>query len=149
MKPTYEETFDPLTIRGIELCGEYFTDCNLLVDIIAQDMKAYEELERERNELAAQVWRLRECATPAIKLMRATGELSGWHEKADLIESVISETQPTALAALKARWQADILAEISLQVSASKPVATPIQIATAIMKESNKIRNSAQEAGDE
>lgn len=50
-------------------------------------------------------------------------------------------------AALKAQWQADILAEISLQVSASKPVATPIQIATAIMKESNNIRNSAQEAG--
>jgi len=52
-------------------------------------------------------------------------------------------------AALKAKWQADILAEISLQVSASKPVATPIQIATAIMKESNNIRNSAKVAGDE
>ena len=50
---------------------------------------------------------------------------------------------------LKAQWQADILAEISLQVSASKPEATPIQIATAIMKESNKIRNSTKEAGDE
>src|SRR5690606_24275763 len=55
-------------------------------------------------------------------------------------ESVIVEPEFTS--ELKAQWQADILAETSLQVSASKPVATPIQIATAIMKESNKIRNS-------
>lgn len=72
----------------------------------------YEELEQERNKLAAQVERLRECTTPAIKLMRATGELSGWHEKADLIESVISETKPTILASLKAQWQAEAVESI-------------------------------------
>lgn len=72
----------------------------------------YEELEQERNELVAQVERLRECTTPAIKLMRATGELSGWHEKADLIESVISETKPTVLASLKAQWQAEAVESI-------------------------------------
>ena len=51
-------------------------------------------------------------------------------------------------AQVKAQWQADILAEISLQVSASKPVATPIQIATAILAESKRIRQRAKEAGD-
>lgn len=57
MEPT-NNTFDPLTARGIKLQGEYFADCNLLVDIIAKDTEAYKELERERNELVAQVDRL-------------------------------------------------------------------------------------------
>lgn len=58
MNKTKNETFDPLTARGIKLTGDYFADCNLLADIIAKDMKAYKQLEQERNELAAHFERL-------------------------------------------------------------------------------------------
>ena len=34
---------DPLIMRGIKLSGDYFIDCNLLVDIILEDMKTKAE----------------------------------------------------------------------------------------------------------
>ena len=50
--------FDPLAARKITLSGNYFADCDLLANVIAKDMAAYEQLEQERNELAAQVEQL-------------------------------------------------------------------------------------------
>jgi len=46
------------------------------------------------NEIARlelELEHLRELAKPAIRLMRATGEFSGWHEKADELEAVINQ----------------------------------------------------------
>jgi len=51
-------------------------------------------------------------------------------------------------AALKAQHQADILASTSIQIAAGKPEATSIQIATALLEESKRIRQRAQEDGD-
>lgn len=95
------------------------------------------ELMKARNELAAQVERL----------LNYIERCSPWNTNPEKCERrlVLSETPPASLAALKAQWQAEILAEISLQVSASKPEATPMQIATAILAESKRIRQRAQE----
>src|SRR5690606_10465284 len=113
--------------------------------------KESRQMESERNELAAKVERLRKLImdkTAQSVFSRAPGIPSccrgmeiTWP---DDVVAVLLQTPPAALAALKAQWQADILAEISLQVSASKPVATPIQIATAILTESKRIRQREQ-----
>ena len=138
---------------------------------ILQMVERIDRLTQERNELAAQVERLRECAAAPIKLMRSTGELSGWHETADRIESVISETQPAALAALKAEWQADKRRMDWLEhqyVSVRKPARygsfhafdanvgdemewgnKPSNIRQLIDDRLESIRQRAQEAGDE
>lgn len=53
------------------------------------------ELEREKAELVAQVEVLKQLAEPAIKLMRATGNSSGWHKKADELELVVNSKLTT------------------------------------------------------
>lgn len=68
----------------------------------AEKLREFMSIRNERNELTAQVERLREQITPAVRLMRATGECSGWHEKAEHIEKILSEPSPAALSALKA-----------------------------------------------
>lgn len=122
MKPT-DETFYPLTARKIELCGDYFADCNLLADAIAQDMKAYEELERERNELTAQVERLRGMLQDKAAKPVCCGNGSGDPQSGfsccgcpdftlpEDVVAVLSEQPPATLAALKAQWQADQYAD--------------------------------------
>lgn len=62
---------DPLTARGIKLQGEYFADCNLLLNIIAKDMESHEELEQQVKELVAQVEQLRVAALLAIEYIDA------------------------------------------------------------------------------
>lgn len=42
---------DPLVMRGIELSGDYFADCNLLVSVIEQDMRAKEEAAKIITEM--------------------------------------------------------------------------------------------------
>lgn len=104
------------------------------------------------NELAAQAERLREYATPAIKLMRATGKLSGWHEKADLIESVISETPPAALAVLKAQWQAEAGRDGFIRGyfhSRKFGFLFEEELEAAANRYASHISNRAKEAGDE
>lgn len=60
----------------------------------------YEELERERNELAARVERLQ------LAILNAIPFVPGGSVKADLRDAY-DETPPAALAALKAQWQAE------------------------------------------
>lgn len=67
----------------------------------------YEELEQERNELAAQVERLRSAAYSI--LVNRTG-MDEWYD----LEKAYRETIPAALAALKAQWQAE-----SFEIAAS------------------------------
>lgn len=81
---------DPLTARGIKLQGEYFADCNLLVDVIAKDMEAYEELKKERDALVAQLERLR-SATYGM-LVNRTG-MDEWYD----LEKAYRETHPLDL----------------------------------------------------
>src|SRR5690606_14490644 len=71
-----------------------------------QEMKpTYEELERERNELAARVERLRVASAEIAWSWREDhGENDGVYH--DLMDA-LSETPPTSLAALKAQWQAE------------------------------------------
>ncbi|QQD21188.1 hypothetical protein GJQ54_05100 [Oceanospirillaceae bacterium ASx5O] len=112
-----------------------------------------EQLKHERDEaltLVARYQSLLECAVRGEEIIVGDSIVIGIDaELADEIEDSFDESPKAAMAALKAQWQADILAEISLQVSASKPEATPIQIATAILTESKRIRQRAREAGDE
>jgi len=76
----------------------------------------YEELEQERNELAAQVERLRGLLKPkVIDLIRCgigsnySGSLfdNAMKEYHEPLVLALSETPPAALAALKAQWQAE------------------------------------------
>ena len=62
--------------------------------------QTYEELERERNELAAQVDSLRSAILNAIQF------IPGGNVKANLRDAY-DETPPAALAALKVQCQAD------------------------------------------
>ena len=66
----------------------------------------YEELGRERNELAAQVERLSYVLTRMVNEKAVNGAF--YHKVSDelfeLAESALSETPPSALSALKAQW---------------------------------------------
>lgn len=110
-----------------------------------------DSLAQQRNELSAQVERLRDEITAIIgdssgvAGWHLNGEIARWGEFSDL-EEMLSEPSPAALAALKAQWQADILVSTSIQIAAGKPEATPIQIATALLEESKRIRQRAQDA---
>jgi hypothetical protein len=73
----------------------------------------YEQLEQQRNELAAQVGRLRGALNQSIELL-----VTALHEPEQITESEIHdlrtielEQPPTALAALKAQWQAEALGD--------------------------------------
>lgn len=61
----------------------------------------------ERDEALAYAERLQPVIKNAARLMRSTGNMSGWHEKADKAESMLSEQPSTALAVLKAQWQVE------------------------------------------
>ena len=65
----------------------------------------YEELERERNELAAQVESLRSAILNAIPF------IPGGSVKANLRDAY-DETPPVALSVLKAQWQAEAVQSI-------------------------------------
>lgn len=102
-------------------------------------------LMQRHDELAAQVERLRGVIVDAIN-NGAQLDNGCWVYSID--DSVLSEQPPAALAALKAKLQADILASTSIQIAAGKPEATPIQIATSMLEESKRIRQRAKEACD-
>src|SRR5690554_2939204 len=85
----------------------------------------YEELEQERNELAAQVERLRGLLKPkVIDLIRCgigsnySGSLfdNAMKEYHEPLVLALSETPPAALAALKAQWQAEALEEVAKDI---------------------------------
>lgn len=49
---------------------------------------------------------------------------------------------------VKSKWHADILESTSIQIAAGKTEATNIQIATALLEESKRIRQRTQDAGN-
>ena len=102
---------DPLTARGIKLQGEYFADCNLLVDIIAKDMEAYKELEQQVKELVAQVDRLRSAGEDYIYYSDDISSPRLYANARENMESALSETPHAALAALKAQLRGEIVKE--------------------------------------
>lgn len=50
-----------------------------------------DDLERQNAELVAMTEALSGALEPAVRLMRATGKCSGWHEKADEAELLINQ----------------------------------------------------------
>lgn len=110
---------------------------------------SYEQLEQERNELAAQVERLQiAAATVECALSNSNFAVDGL----DDLQEALDETPPAALSALKAQWQADILENISVAIASHDwfyAQKTPVQVATALLEESNRIRQRALEADDE
>lgn len=65
-----------------------------------------EEVDKQNQELAAQVEVLKEALKPAVRLMRATGQYSGWHEKADEAESLVNRELTTQQHLAEIRAQA-------------------------------------------
>ena len=130
----------------------------------------YEELERERNEMAAQVEQAHAFRNYAVaKLLRLQSEVKGviydsagvagyhlngqvaeWDEFAGLME-IIDEPPDTSLAALKAQWLAEAVESICnldygyIQFEDGSFAFT----AEAISGYAESIRQRAQESGDE
>lgn len=80
----------------------------------------YEELERERNALAAQVERLRGVLKNLVRIDHKNGGSLGpsgafYYKVSEHLfwaaESVLSEPPPDALGSLKAQWQAEAITE--------------------------------------
>lgn len=101
----------------------------------------YEELERERNELAAQVERLRSRAF--AMLMNRTG-LDEWYD----LEKIYNETPPSALSALKAQWQAEAI-EQSVKLCRRKVFDGPDLYSDAVLHYASELRQRALESGNE
>lgn len=155
---------DPLTARGIKLQGEYFADCNLLMNIIAKGMESHEELEQQVKELVAQVGRLRGVLKNLVRIDHKKGGSLGpsgafYYKVSEHLfgaaESVLSEPQPAALDALKAQLQGEIIKEflemldesISIERDAGRNVSG--DIIEMIGRAARKFKQRAQEAGDE
>ena len=62
---------------------------------LRQLIGAKERAEEQVLALAAQVDALKEALKPAVRLMRTTGQYSGWHEKADEAESLVNRELTT------------------------------------------------------
>lgn len=103
------------------------------------------KLEQERNELAAQVERLRGAAYGILVNRTGTDE---WYD----LEKVYRETPPAALAVLKAQWQAEAFnsaadmcyTEAGTHINGMR---VPPE-AAALFIVSTKIRQRVPEAGD-
>ena len=87
MKPTYEELQERSNEYALRI----------------------QELERERNELAAKVERLRGVAYDVLVNRTVVDE---WYD----LEKAYRETPPAALAALKAQWQAEAVREVAADI---------------------------------
>ena len=117
--------------------------------------QTYEELERERNELAAQVNKLRETIELIAKWNSHTTELAVNHGSSGvrdfyrrIAESSLSEQPPSALAALKAQWQADAI-EQSVKLCRRKVFDGPDLYSDAVLHYASELRQRALESGNE
>lgn len=107
--------------------------------------QTYEELERERNELAAQVERL--SGALGVLIWQAE-QVDSWERFPSLwiddAQSVANEQPSTALAALKSQWQAEAVNHCEKEVTASVNVLLKPHIAGVFAV----IRQHAQEASN-
>lgn len=115
---------DPLTARGIKLQGEYFADCNLLVDVIAKDKEAYEELKQERDALAAQVERLQKIpyTKTRAEFMESWGVDGMPADKKRVVIAAWDRAEwffNQQVDSLKAHWQAEVVDRCEKEVTAS------------------------------
>lgn len=94
----------------------------------------YEQLEQERNELSAQVERLR------LAILNAIPFIPGGNVKANLRDAY-DETLPASLASLKAQWQAEAVDCCEKEITASVNVLLKPHIAGVFAV----IRQRAQE----
>lgn len=150
MKPTYEE----LEHIACEMSQQDWSDlrfADVYYDAFVAGGKwfihQYEELERERNELAARVGRLRESVevlmanSHGVAGLHLNGDIASWGELTEggRFEEwllALSEQPPAALAALKAQWQAEAVRDFEAMLS-SFPVTAK-----------DWIEKRAQKAGD-
>lgn len=147
MKPTHEE----LEHIACEMSQQDWNDLRF-ADVYYKAfveggkwfMRSYEQLEQERNELAAKAERFRgDCGTnPIGYLYKVPNQIPTFFESKEEAAILGCDVFPVyaTTSALKAHWEADILLSTSIQIAAGKQNATPIQIATALLEESNRIR---------
>jgi len=116
----------------------------------------YEELEQSRNELAAQVERLRGCLNDCSAILdRATdgrsGILAATEKIHSIVDAAIDEPPPAALTAMKAQWQAEIIQMVRDFIKEAHPISASAvcvgYIDTCLSKVIDQIRT--QEAGDD
>lgn len=129
MKPTYEE----LEHIASEMSQQDWSDlrfADVYYDAFVAGgkwfMRSYERLLKERNELAAKVERLRIVAIESQdwdwlsakeRAEEADHDFFEIDEMQSLSDSARSETPPTALLALKAQCQAEIISELQIHMA--------------------------------
>lgn len=92
---------DGLELRIKELNKKLSDEADATLHLIAENSS----LKAERDAMASTAEALKEALKPAVRLMRTTGQYSGWHEKADEAESLVNRELATQqhLAEIRAR----------------------------------------------